>query len=832
MGLPCAAGALAGAVEVEFETSAEVRLPGESRVLSRHADGSVRWLLVELIAPPMAAGSALTGTLRPRGPKLTLSGALTVSPASGSTPLTVRNEHLTLRSSAAPGTLFELEGEVSGGLSAPAGFALETAAGVLTPQGAGELGVETQTELSVSLLRQDELVDAGGRPVARLSTRVTVWRGSSAVRVEHSLDLLRGSHAIESWDLVLPLAAPGVQSRIVDTDGSLETVSGDFDRRQVDQATLRRDGIDETGRLPGVVAFDGTLVGARNFWQLNPSALRRAGDTLHLELCPAVDGRREALDAGFGRTQELWIQVGPEADLRDPAAVALGLEAPLYLHADAAWYCGSEVLGPLAPALAGDHTELEELLAQSTDLLFWRRDLAPDWNYGLQHFGDFFDRANGVAYWGAQQQEYDPAWIILQQFMRTGDPDYLQPGLETAWHYADVDVSWYGGAFQHRATSNHVRSQMAKIVGATLRGRWESWGQYDGSVSNAFDWVAETYHSGFAAKVHKWILPEQSRGASGEEEIALLFCIVGLFEVNTIGESVVPQEGDTLYDLAVLFSQQPEMQALGYHDPDAQFADFFGFYGGDWDNFPSFHVDDLPVPQERHSGGHSLIQGVVLAHLLTGSPRLREVALSFGRHEVDEVAPWAIDAIVSNREYTSEYLQMRDLGWTVVDLLSVAELTEEMPGEEQLHADALSAAADCVATILETPVERYASSIQAGLVLEGLVHWDRRTAAPAARAYLHDLARTWAATQYDWAAHAFRYKSYGTTEAYRGMTGLVILGLCYSETLEHDPALYATLVDAWANLPASTSYAKAYSMTYRSTARTMAYVRNFPPPSP
>ncbi len=824
-GLPFPAGELEDAVALEWETAAETWIPAESSVLARWSDGSVRWLLVEALAPELGAGASLGGTLRPRQRTLAHPGSLSVTPAAGGAPLTVANDHFVLRSSSTPGQLFELEGANTGGLSAPANFRLETAAEALTPLAGGAFTVERQSDLSVTLLRRDELAEGGGRVVARLTTRVTVWRGHPAVRVRHSLDLLRGAHAIEAWDLVLPLDAPGGQARIVDTDGSVELVSGDFDRRQVDQDTLRRDGNDETGRLPGVVGFAGTLVGARDFWQLCPSALRRAGDTLHLELCPAVDGRREALDAGFGRTQELWLEVGASADSRDPSAFADALAAPLLVHAEADWYCDSEALGPLAAAVPGDHTALEEDLAQSTDLLFWKRDLTPESNYGIQHYGDFYDRENGAGYWGALQQEYDPAWVILQQFLRTGDADYLQPGLQLAWHYADVDVAWYGGCFQHRATSNHARAQMARVVAATLRAQWQAWPQYDGTVANAVSWVSETYHPGFAAKVEEWLLPEQSRGATGEEEIELVFCIVGLHEVNTIGESINLAPEATLRDAIDWYAAQPEMQALGFTDPVAQFADFFAFYGGDWDNFPSFHVDDLPVPQERHNGGHSLIQGVILAHLLTGDPRLRDVALAFGRHEADQVAPWAIDTTVNAREQTSSYLQMRDVAWPVINLLSIVDLCDQMSGEQQLHDDALAAATACVTVLIETPVARYASSIQAGVGLEALTLWHRRTGHPSARIYLHELARTWAANQYDWSAHAFRYKSYGATEAFKGMSGLMMLGLAYSETLEHDDTLRTTLDDAWANLPSSTSYAKAYSMVYRGAGRSMALIR-------
>ncbi len=832
-GIPFASGELESALDLEWSLDGGERLPATSRVLSRHKDGSVRWLSVEALGPAIAAGSSVSGVLRPRGGGLSLAGGLDTIPAGASTPLTVRTDHLELRSSSRPGELFELEGLTGGGLDAPAVFVVDTSAGPLTPLPGGELFVEEQTELAVHLVRHDDLADAGGTTAARLTTRVSVWRGHSAVRVSQSLDLQRGRHEITSWRLQLPAATPGTTTELVDPDGSVETVAGPFDRSQVGHDTLRRDGVDEAGRYPGAARVDGTLVASQHFWQLFPSTLARAADTLVFDFCPEVDGRGQPLDPGFGRTQELWIRVGHEADETDPAAEAAALASPLLPHADAAWYCAAEAFGPLGESLPGDHAYLEEKLAQSTDLLLARNELAPQWNYGLQHFGDFFDRENGVAYWGAQNQEYDPAWVLLQQFLRTGDVDYLQPGLETAWHYADVDISWYGGCSQHRATQHRVTTHIARIVAAHFRGEWEAWPQYDGTLDNAFDWLATLYLPGFVTKVQNWMAPEQRRGMSEPAEIELMFEVLGINEVNRFGDTMPASwPTDTLRDFAAFFATVPELQAYGFTDVDADFAGFFALHGGSWAEFPSFHVDDSPISTMRHEGGHSLIQGVALAHCLSGAPRLRETVLSFGRHHAEEVVPESVDSIVLLRDGSSELLYMRTVGWPLVNLMTVIDLTEHMAGEEAVTAAALNAAQDCVDTITGTAIDRYVSSIHAGVVLEGLTLWDRRTAAAAPRAYLHDLARTWAATQYDWDAHAFRYKAYGTTEAFRGMTGLLVLGLAYSESLEHDAVLHDTLLDAWENMPAQSSYAKAFAMLYRGAGRALPLMRALLPPGP
>ncbi|RMH03112.1 MAG: hypothetical protein D6702_07065 [Planctomycetota bacterium] len=830
-GLPFPAGEPAAAGPLELELEDGRVLPAAGRVLARWPDGSVRWLLAELIAPALPAGGALAGTLRPRRDGLLPTGELTVQPAAAGAPLTVRTEALEFRDAGGNG-LFELDGRLGGGLTAPAAATVSTPVGDLRVVPGGAFAVEHEGELSVTLLRRDDLEDAGGRAVARLTTRATIWRGQPLVRIRHTLDVLAGSLEVTSWRLELPLAAPGPTARLVDADGSVELIPGDFDRRQIGPDTLRRDGVDAPGRLPGVVGFAGTLLELRSFWQLHPDAIVRSGDLLRLDLCPEVDGRGRTLDEGFGRTRELWLTVGPAADAREPEAVAAAAAAPLLLHADASWYCRSGALGPLGEALPGDNTALEEKLAQSTDLVLWRRDLDPAHNYGLADWGDFYDGENGISYSGALQQEYDPAWVVLLQFLRTGDVDYLQPGLELAWHYADVDIAWYGGCFQHRATSNRVRSHIARICGAGRRAEWEAWPDYDGTLENAFAWLATAYFPEFADRMRSYLAPEQSRGAAGGEAIERLFAMVGQYEVDKVGENLDLPAGSGLRDVAVWYAAQPRIQALGFTDPDSQFADFFARYGGSWTDFPSFHVDDLPIPQFRHEGGHQLVEGVVLAHLLTGAPRLRDAALACGRHLAEEVVPWTLQTQTALRDGGGDPLHVREVGWPLIGLLRVLEICENMPGEADLATELEAAARDCVDFLVTVPVDRYESTIHAGVALEGLVAWDRRTADPTARAALHDLARTWAANQYDWANHAFRYKANGPTETYKGMSGLMVLGLACSESLEHDPGLRAVLDDAWANLPGQSSYAKAYAMLYRGAGRALGYLRDLPPISP
>ncbi len=822
LGVPLAPGQLPELEPLEV-VSGETALAADGQVLSRWEDGSVRWLRVEFLAPALEEQGYFAGALRSRQTAIPAGDAIAVV-RNGPAPLEVDTGVLSFEEALAAGELFRLTGATARLLDGAARFELETADGLLTPLEAGRFEVEREGELSLTLRRSDFLAGADGHPALRLTTRLTLHRGSSEARVQQSLDVLRGVHEVRGWRLILPLDAPGPRTWAPLGGGRMAQTRGDAEVEQTTLSTFRLQGKRRPGAFPGVVACGGLTIGLRHFSELYPTRMTRVGDQLAIDFCPGDANQAEVLEEGFGRTVELWLRAGAPRAAELKAFAAL-LEAPHRPRSTPEHYLAAGAFGELAATVPGDHAKLEEKMAQSTDRVLRERDRDPAHNYGLQHFGDFFDREHSISYAGSLQQEYDPGLVLLQQFLRSGDVEYLEPALDLAWHYADVDMTHYGGAFQHRATKHHVDAWIAQIFAADLEAEFQASPYDDGSLAGALAWAEGQWGRRAADTLDEWLAVERGRGLPEAGLQQRLFRMIGFHMVGKLEEEL-PRHGDaTLRQYAERLALEPEARARGYTDAETDFQGFFELYGGSWDQFPSFHVDSSPVPEQRHQSGHSLVQSVALAHLLTGEPRLRQRALAFGRHHADELVPRAIATLVRLRDQGDEPLYTRTLAWPILNLESLVAMSGGMAEEQALRGDLLAAIQDCADALVAVPIDRIRSSIHAGLSLEALAALHQRSGDPAAADYLQRLARTWARDQYDWNEHAFRYRAHGSTEAYHGMSGLMVYGLAYAESLEHDEDLWATLQDAWQHLPQKTGYAKSFAMLYRGAPRALALMR-------
>lgn len=824
-GLPFPIGELHAAPVLELSQDLQA-LPVASRILSFWPDGSVRWLGLEVIEPAYVAGGRLTGTLRDRGEPKPPPGLLLVGHGEGAR-VSVDTGVIQLRAATAPGELFEIAAPGGGGLREPMRLRLDsiTDSFHLTSLVPGAAAVERIGELSATLVRRDRFHAPSGRVAIEVTTRATAWRGLGVVCVQQSLDVRAGVHRLLEWTLELPLAAPPATAELVFGDGSTRLLSGDFRGVQLDHDTFRLAGQDYALSQQAVVGLGPLALGLRHFWQMHPSAYRRTGDDLAVELLPNATGAALTADEGFGATREVWLRIGPDRPA-DLAAAARQLEDPPVGHATGDWYARSRALGGLDFPRSGVDVELEQLVVESIDGMFNRRGLMPEQHYGLAHFGDFFDREHSPAYWGALQQEYDPGFVLLLQFVRSGDPALFRRGLEMAWHYADADLSPYGGAFQHRATIHHVDSWIAGIFAESFRLECQGSGYYDGTMDSVWTWVYWTYGAGRLARFQGWIAQEERHGAAGQELEWRLYRMLGIDYLDPIVAALPPSSGATPFEYAAQIALDPAAPARGYSDPVNDFVAFFDLYGGDWNDFPSFHTDVHPVPVRRHQGSHLLVQGMLLAHLLSGGePRLREVILRVADHLVAELVPAEITQLEILRADPLAWLPTRIVAWPLLALASVSALTGGVPEEAALHEQVMTSAAACATALIQATPERIESSIHCGMSLEALAEYCRLTGDLGVRNYVRDLARAWSLAHYDWQAHAFLPRRGQPGEADSGMTGLLIYGLAWSQSLEQDPEVVEVLADAWPHLPSKVTYSKALAMVYRGALRSQRWVR-------
>ena len=822
LGVPLPKGQMSDAARLELRQGKEV-IAAESRVLARWSDGSVRWLGVDLLAPPLEPNERFEATLQPRESALLPSGKLEVSGGKGTQPLMVDTGRYVLETVRGGSELFRIRNAPSGNFSAPATTEIETAEGVFVPDtlSPARFKIEEQNSLATTLVRKEHLLDTQGRRFLRLTTRLTAYRGSPALKIQQSLDALMGVHPMERWDIVLPMQAPGGSARIATSQTSEITLNGDFNMRQDSAASYRQSGVLKSGRLPGVFAVDGALLAPDAFWQLFPGSFGRAGDSVYFSLCQPVGGERVVLSSGIGRTFTTWLWIGPDADALSTTDMAARRARPLRGRCTPEWYKESGALGNLGLVEAGQFDLWEQYFGESLDRVADERENFAEDTYGIKNFGDYYE-ISSLSYAGSLGLEYDPAVPAIWHFVRTGNELSLDRALEMAWHYADVDTTDYGGCFQHRATMRSVDGWSTEIMTPGAAAIVQADPRYDGTIASVWTIYRGTRGEPFVAKLQDYLAPYEERGLKGTDLEWMIYRLDAANEVSKITADVGSKA--TMRDYADAIAADPRAQALGFTNAGTQFVPFFDVYGGSWNDYPNFHSDLFPIETTRHTTSHSLVQGVLFAHLLTAEPRLGERALAFAGHHgtlVDD----AIIRLLLERDTTTNHLYTRTVAWPLLNLLSVCQLTEGMPEHRELHEEILEICDYAAQTLRGMPIERIESSIHAGITLEALTEYHKLNRDAATRSYLTKLAQDWARDQYDWNAHAFRYKAHGTTEANRSMSALVLYGLAYAETLKHDPTLHDVIIDAWENLPARTVSAKALGMLYRSTPKAIPYIR-------
>jgi hypothetical protein len=252
-------------------------------------------------------------------------------------------------------------------------------------------------------------------------------------------------------------------------------------------------------RTDGVVALSGAdgklTVAVRHFWQNYEKTIALEGDKLNLWLWPTdaqwprfrnyykpppfTQFTLYALPGGVHKSHEMILDFSG----RTATESHTELTAPL-MAVDPAYFASTEAANALfAPVdTKSDDDELNWKLRFWNNMAF--NIIDPESKDGLIHaetagarpgsvwFGwmDFGDICSpwGGNYGGSvtpRHLHHDWIWVVLLQYLRTGDPAYLERGLTMARHQMDIDFSWsdrdaapYSHLFRHDRGSSDIHS--------------------------------------------------------------------------------------------------------------------------------------------------------------------------------------------------------------------------------------------------------------------------------------------------------------------------------------------------------------------------------------
>jgi hypothetical protein len=519
VGVPLPRGAVLPAAAIRLETkSGDVR-DVQAQPLDFWPDGSIRWLLLDLIADA-DDGRFETAVLR-----------------IGNTPDSVES------SGDAPALRVV---RLADGLEVTAGgAAFRLIEGHAFPfAGVSIAGVEqlAATASGFQLIHQDRMVtfvtsdvtvhqdgplraeidlrarprEPRSQPCLEISARLEFFAGSAVVRAEFTIhNPQRARHSGGQWplgdpgsvlihaaELTLSTSRPleGVRAAI-EHGRNLEGFELPFNLHQessggehwnspvhrnrdaivplrfrgyrLQAAATARTGLRATPIVVAHTAAHPVAVAVPQFWQNFPQSIAVDGDAIRIGFLPRDSSDRHELQGGERKSWRAVIAFGGDRASDPPLAWC---HEPLALSPPADWHCATQAVPFLVPAGGGDDARYAALVDTALDVdrgFFAKREQFDE--FGWRHFGDLpADHESAFQppdqpFVSHYNNQYDPIAGFALHFLRTGDRRWYELMNDLARHVRDIDIyhttedkaAYNGGLFWHTyhyadaATSTH-----------------------------------------------------------------------------------------------------------------------------------------------------------------------------------------------------------------------------------------------------------------------------------------------------------------------------------------------------------------------------------------
>ncbi|MCY2966785.1 MAG: hypothetical protein NT069_24675 [Planctomycetota bacterium] len=444
------------------------QLPLQTEVLSRWADGSVRWLLLDFAVD-----------LRPHEKQLlTLRHGSSVrrAPVADGVRVVSSEDSVVLRTGPMQSILslkhFRLlddvrldrnqDGEFSEDervtSSSNAGIMLRTPDGetFTADQATAQATVEQDGPLRACVRWEGQHASHQGT-MFRYVLRIHAFRGQPFLKMHYTFINDYQSELMAKIDsLALTFSLRDAEQVTYVTDGKLSSGGRLF---QLDDRSYAIDGRSAGQRAHGWIAqgnaTTGMAVGLREFWQNWPKGLQQNPGMLQVEICPDfpsgqydekpleeecqlyyyLRGGVYSFKIGVARTHELWATFFPGApDVARLTEFFEATEKPLLAQCAPEYIGTTEAMGRFPPADPGRFGGYDHWMN-----LFFDQHLADRGRfreYGMLNNGDWYN--TNWDSWG--NLEYDTSRIWFLQYLRTGDRRYFDRAEQAVQHYIDVDI--------------------------------------------------------------------------------------------------------------------------------------------------------------------------------------------------------------------------------------------------------------------------------------------------------------------------------------------------------------------------------------------------------
>ncbi len=421
--------------------------------LAGYPDGSVQWALVETMVMDLPANGSRQFKVVGGGEPVVRELPRTISDTANKVMVST-GVRLEIRKYLELGfTDLSYEGLVFTGSSA---FKLVGADGKAYSAGPPRVRIERQTDASVTLRLDGEYVDMQSHPFLGYTTRITLWTGSSQVRISHSI---RNSNAKAGFD-----------AKVKNATFSLSLPPAKTDRTA--GANWLGVGNGKAGVLIAVRHSGGCFPGGSAYSATPSQTLYRqtvADGTATVHQIPPADteplvkrGGLYGYDKEGGafvladcahKDTEIWLDFySGSRDAADNEARAKALRCPLHVLADGAWISRTQTLGTGHFGTLAD--EIDTYKAWG-----WKGWDDPKKQPKMPHQPDAYVAKEVIHF----ESETDSAEGYVLMYVRTGERGYLD--WARAWaefgktHYAyrtdgfafnpsrpttGLKVGWYG----------------------------------------------------------------------------------------------------------------------------------------------------------------------------------------------------------------------------------------------------------------------------------------------------------------------------------------------------------------------------------------------------
>ena len=473
----------------------------QARTLDRWADGTCRWVLIDVQADVHGRDVAEL-TLEVQG-DIEKSGRTEKSGRPGMSGGTEKSANVVTLSESAAGVIVDtgvarfqmraggrvpFESVDVGGQAvldvARSGLTLTDAQGALHAAEIRLVEIEERGPLR-SVVRMGGRVSAGGGRHFDLTVRVHFFAGLATARVLVTLtNPDRAAHPGGFWDLGDPgsilikdasltfslresagaselymspeIGAPWAKYELPfelyqDSSGGENWQSSNHINRERKVPTsfrgyrLRAGDRAQAGRrATPVVAISrgstGVALAVPAFWQNFPKAIDADKGTIVCRLFPGQFGDLHEIQGGEQKTHELFVAFGPDGVTSMPLAWC----RTRAIASPALEWCLESGAVPFLAPLEPAHAALVNAAIDGPARFEQKREVVDE--YGWRHFGEIYGDHEGVKHKGATplvshyNNQYDPIAGFAYQFLRAGDPRWRTMMCELAAHVMDIDV--------------------------------------------------------------------------------------------------------------------------------------------------------------------------------------------------------------------------------------------------------------------------------------------------------------------------------------------------------------------------------------------------------